>query len=136
MSPWGVKAFTGYLGANHEHWNEYDATLLLTRGALQKFDDILIDVGTEDNFLKVGQLLPEVCLLIYCKLNFHLCYFPRHFKLLHMELVKKLPFDIKWDSDILYNYCRFIYYFRKVMITAIILCRHLWKTILFSTLPG
>jgi S-formylglutathione hydrolase len=57
-SPWGQKAFAGYLGEeNREAWKEYDATELVSKfkGSL----DILIDVGTEDDFYKQGQLLPE-----------------------------------------------------------------------------
>lgn len=66
VSPWGVKAFTGYLGPNCESWGEYDAVLLLSKGAVRKYDDILIDVGTDDSFLKAGQLLPEVFSIV-CK---------------------------------------------------------------------
>ena len=41
-------------------WSQYDATELVGRvSAEHKFDDILIDVGTADGFLKNGQLLPE-----------------------------------------------------------------------------
>src|SRR5262245_49029482 len=32
-APWGVKAFSGYLGADRERWREHDATELITRGA-------------------------------------------------------------------------------------------------------
>jgi len=60
ISPWGLKAFTGYLGSENEQARkEYDATeLLLSRGG-KAFDDILIDVGTADSFYINGQLLPE-----------------------------------------------------------------------------
>ncbi|EEP77037.1 S-formylglutathione hydrolase [Uncinocarpus reesii 1704] len=58
-APWGQKAFRGYFGdENTQKWNEHDATELIKQwkgGPL----DILIDVGTGDNFLKQGQLLPE-----------------------------------------------------------------------------
>ncbi|KAL2014577.1 hypothetical protein VTN00DRAFT_2102 [Thermoascus crustaceus] len=56
--PWGQKAFSGYFGAdNLEKWKEHDATELVKKwkGPL----DVLIDVGTGDNFYKQGQLLPE-----------------------------------------------------------------------------
>ncbi|KAJ9373369.1 CAZyme family CE1 [Paecilomyces variotii] len=56
--PWGQKAFSGYFGAeNQEKWKEHDATELIKKwkGPL----DVLIDVGTGDNFYKQGQLLPE-----------------------------------------------------------------------------
>lgn len=56
--PWGEKAFSGYFGKDaQEKGKEHDATELVkkAKGPL----DILIDVGTEDNFYKQGQLLPE-----------------------------------------------------------------------------
>jgi S-formylglutathione hydrolase len=70
--PWGQKAFAGYLGEDREKWKDYDSTELVrkAKGPL----DILIDVvrllahatlmtltrqGTEDNFYRQGQLLPE-----------------------------------------------------------------------------
>jgi len=55
--PWGEKAFTGYLGDDKEAWKKHDATELLKKwkGDL----DVLIDVGTGDNFYKQKQLLPE-----------------------------------------------------------------------------
>jgi len=55
--PWGEKAFTGYLGEDKEAWKKHDATELVKKwkGGL----DVLIDVGTGDNFYKQKQLLPE-----------------------------------------------------------------------------
>lgn len=55
--PWGEKAFLGYLGEDKEAWKKHDATELVKKwkGDL----DILIDVGTGDNFYKQKQLLPE-----------------------------------------------------------------------------
>ncbi|POM70840.1 Peptidase [Phytophthora palmivora] len=56
--PWGIKAFTGYLGVDQETWKEYDATqLILNQGPITQ--SILIDQGREDNFLHDKQLLPE-----------------------------------------------------------------------------
>ncbi|CAI5702142.1 hypothetical protein KXD40_000510 [Peronospora effusa] len=56
--PWGIKAFTGYLGVEQETWKEYDATqLILKQGPITQ--PILIDQGREDNFLHDKQLLPE-----------------------------------------------------------------------------
>ncbi|KAI9724849.1 MAG: hypothetical protein M1812_000125 [Candelaria pacifica] len=55
---WGQKAFKGYFGEDQQQlWKEHDATELVKKwkGPL----DVLIDVGTGDNFLKQGQLLPE-----------------------------------------------------------------------------
>ncbi|KAI9755583.1 MAG: pre-tRNA nuclear export protein [Chaenotheca gracillima] len=56
--PWGEKAFSGYFGEdNKSKWAEHDATELVKKwkGPL----DVLIDVGTGDNFYKQKQLLPE-----------------------------------------------------------------------------
>lgn len=48
--PWGRSAFEGYLGADETAWAEYDATDLLMRGMTEAH--ILIDQGTDDDFLK------------------------------------------------------------------------------------
>ncbi|KAF2476231.1 S-formylglutathione hydrol [Lindgomyces ingoldianus] len=56
--PWGQKAFKGYFGETEQaQWIEHDATELVKqwKGPLE----MLIDVGTGDNFYKQGQLLPE-----------------------------------------------------------------------------
>jgi S-formylglutathione hydrolase len=56
--PWGVKAFTGYFGEDLQAlWSEHDACSVITKGGKSKYDNILIDVGTADNFLINGQLL-------------------------------------------------------------------------------
>ena len=56
--PWGQKAFGGYFGEDKkEQWAAHDATELLPK--FPNATDILIDVGTGDNFYKQGQLLPE-----------------------------------------------------------------------------
>ncbi|KAK5123365.1 hypothetical protein LTR85_002797 [Meristemomyces frigidus] len=56
--PWGQKAFAGYFGEEEKSkWSEHDATELLPKYPDET--DILIDVGTGDNFYKQGQLLPE-----------------------------------------------------------------------------
>jgi S-formylglutathione hydrolase len=65
--PWGVKAFSGYLGqessSKEAQWSAYDATeLMKNRGRnnpLYKDSEILIDQGSEDSFLQQKQLLPE-----------------------------------------------------------------------------
>nr|POE77688.1 s-formylglutathione hydrolase [Quercus suber] len=55
---WGKKAFSGYFGEDAKaQWAEHDATELLPK--FPHDTDILIDVGTGDNFYKQGQLLPE-----------------------------------------------------------------------------
>jgi S-formylglutathione hydrolase len=57
-SPWGEKAFTGYLGADRDRWREYDATALLdARG--WPGPALLVDQGTDDPFLE-RQLKPEL----------------------------------------------------------------------------
>ncbi|CAI7658854.1 hypothetical protein N7509_003993 [Penicillium cosmopolitanum] len=57
--PWGQKAFKGYFGDDQQDkWKEHDATELLKKWSGGPLD-ILIDVGTGDNFYKQGQLLPE-----------------------------------------------------------------------------
>jgi len=64
QSPWGVKAFSGYLGAYRAAWSQYDATELVKAG--HKFPaGILIDQGTADKFL-ADQLKPEL-LVSACK---------------------------------------------------------------------
>ncbi|CAM9262243.1 unnamed protein product [Ectocarpus fasciculatus] len=56
--PWGVKAFTGYFGADaQDEWEAHDSTALITKNGKSKYEDILIDVGSSDNFLINGQLL-------------------------------------------------------------------------------
>lgn len=56
QSPWGVKAFTGYLGAYRAAWSPYDATELVKSG--RRFPSgILVDQGTADKFLE-EQLKP------------------------------------------------------------------------------
>ncbi|KAJ3053204.1 hypothetical protein HK097_004800 [Rhizophlyctis rosea] len=50
--PWGIKAFTGYLGASNKHlWEQYDASILLG-----KYDgpvlDVLVEVGDKDQWLE------------------------------------------------------------------------------------
>jgi len=56
--PWGVKAFTGYLGSDGAAWKAYDATELLKSHTGPAFP-LLVDVGSADNFLAAGQLKPE-----------------------------------------------------------------------------
>ena len=60
--PWGVKAFTGYLGQDRAAWRAYDACALIEDGA--RLPDLLVDQGLADSFL-VEQLhthrLAEAC---------------------------------------------------------------------------
>jgi S-formylglutathione hydrolase len=55
--PWGVKAFTGYLGSDRSTWATYDASLLVADS--QHPQEILIDQGSADGFLE-EQLEPEL----------------------------------------------------------------------------
>ena len=48
--PWGEKAFSAYLGADRSTWEEYDATVLLSRATEQL--PILISQGEDDEFLE------------------------------------------------------------------------------------
>jgi S-formylglutathione hydrolase len=60
LCPWGVKAFSGYLGDDRRLWKQYDANELVKAGAATPFaGQILIDQGMSDQFL-VEQLHPEV----------------------------------------------------------------------------
>lgn len=47
QSPWGVKAFSGYLG--DDAWEDHDATELIKRGA--RAPRLLVDQGLADKFL-------------------------------------------------------------------------------------
>lgn len=55
--PWGTKAFSGYLGEDHDAWRRYDATVLMREGPFG--GQILIDQGLADKFL-TEQLKPEL----------------------------------------------------------------------------
>jgi S-formylglutathione hydrolase len=54
--PWGVKAFSGYLGQDKAAWAPHDATVLVQGGA--RCPPLLIDQGEADKFL-AEQLLPH-----------------------------------------------------------------------------
>ena len=55
--PWGVKAFSGYLGQDKTAWTQYDASALV---AAKRYDrTILVDQGMTDKFL-TEQLKPEL----------------------------------------------------------------------------
>ncbi|WP_195924207.1 S-formylglutathione hydrolase [Sarcina ventriculi] len=47
--PWGIKAFSTYLGGNKNSWQEWDATELIK---ITNVPPILITQGTKDNFYK------------------------------------------------------------------------------------
>ena len=54
--PWGVKAFTGYLGDDRRAWARHDACALVAAGA--RLPAVLIDQGLSDPFLE-AQLQPQ-----------------------------------------------------------------------------
>ncbi len=55
--PWGLKAFTNYLGEDRSGWRAYDATELVNAGS--RSSRILIDQGDADQFL-TEQLRPHL----------------------------------------------------------------------------
>jgi S-formylglutathione hydrolase len=60
--PWGLKAFTAYLGENRQAWQQYDAVELIKAG--HKPPPLLIDQGEGDEFLQAQlkpQLLQQAC---------------------------------------------------------------------------
>ena len=61
--PWGVKAFSGYLGDDRSVWAAHDATELIRSGARLP-GPLLVDQGLADKFLAEQlhpQLLEEAC---------------------------------------------------------------------------
>jgi S-formylglutathione hydrolase len=57
--PWGVKAFSGYLGEDREAWKQYDASELVAHASHKFAEGILVDQGLADQFL-AEQLNPDV----------------------------------------------------------------------------
>ncbi|RSH92954.1 hypothetical protein EHS25_008402 [Saitozyma podzolica] len=68
VTPWGINAFSNYLSAPAPapssdkeppaEWLAYDSSHLLKQAAPGENLSVLVDVGTEDKFLKDGQLEP------------------------------------------------------------------------------
>ena len=59
QAPWGVKAFTGYLGEDRASWAAHDASALMAAQAEAPYPHgILVDQGLDDKFL-AEQLMPE-----------------------------------------------------------------------------
>lgn len=57
--PWGIKAFSGYLGDDQTQWAAHDASLLMAKQTAAPYPQgILVDQGLDDKFLDV-QLKPE-----------------------------------------------------------------------------
>jgi len=57
--PWGVKAFSGYLGEDREGWRKYDSSELVAQASRKFKEGILVDQGLADQFL-AEQLNPDV----------------------------------------------------------------------------
>jgi S-formylglutathione hydrolase len=58
--PWGVKAFTNYLGEDREEWKSHDATELMKSQKKAPYPGgILVDQGLDDKFLE-EQLKPDL----------------------------------------------------------------------------
>lgn len=49
--PWGIKAFTHYLGKDHDAWKQHDASELMKQAHTPFPEGILIDQGLADQFL-------------------------------------------------------------------------------------
>jgi S-formylglutathione hydrolase len=58
LSPWGQKAFSGYLGPDRAGWARYDASALMETMQTPFPQGILIDQGLADKFL-AEQLYPD-----------------------------------------------------------------------------
>jgi S-formylglutathione hydrolase len=56
--PWGVKAFTGYLGTDKAQWAEYDSCELMQQAKQADYLPMLVSQGDADNFLE-EQLKPQ-----------------------------------------------------------------------------
>ncbi len=71
--PWGIKAFTAYLGPDQAAWRDHDAVRLIEAGAAKDhYDDILVDVGASDPFLTEElrpDLLEDACAISGQKLS-------------------------------------------------------------------
>jgi len=64
-SPWGIKAFSAYLGDNKSDWQQYDASELIKNAKCHV--PALVEQGAQDDFLDI-QLKPDV-LIQAAKLN-------------------------------------------------------------------
>jgi len=56
--PWGIKAFTGYLGDDKAKWAEYDTCELMSKAEENDYVPMLVSQGDADNFLE-EQLKPQ-----------------------------------------------------------------------------
>ena len=70
--PWGLKAFSNYLGADEGQWQKYDATMLMLRTKVDEYRvPMLVDQGTADNFL-AEQLKPQALIDAAAKTDYPL----------------------------------------------------------------
>ena len=69
--PWGIKAFSKYLGEKVNDWIEYDSTELMKIS--QAYLPMMIEQGSKDQFLK-DQLKPELLLQVAKDKKFPLIY--------------------------------------------------------------
>lgn len=59
QAPWGIKAFSAYLGEDRAQWAQYDATALMANSRTPFPRGILVDQGLSDKFLE-SQLHPHL----------------------------------------------------------------------------
>ena len=69
--PWGIKAFSNYLGGDVNDWLKYDSTELMR--VSQTSIPMMIDQGSQDQFLK-EQLKPELLLKVADEKRYPLIY--------------------------------------------------------------
>ncbi|MDP5211676.1 S-formylglutathione hydrolase [Pseudoalteromonas tunicata] len=71
--PWGIKAFTGYLGDDKTAWLNYDSTHLIKQISHHDFIPALVDQGEQDQFL-TAQLKPDALIQAAQLNNYPLVY--------------------------------------------------------------
>lgn len=69
--PWGIKAFSNYLGDDQQEWEQYDTVALIKK--VTRPLPILVDQGSADDFLD-GQLKPSLLLEACNQTGFPLNY--------------------------------------------------------------
>lgn len=72
-SPWGVKAFTGYLGNDKAVWAQYDSCELMRQAKQSDYLPMLASQGDADNFLE-EQLKPEKLINVAKEKNYPLSF--------------------------------------------------------------
>ncbi|MBH0056033.1 S-formylglutathione hydrolase [Pseudoalteromonas sp. SWXJZ94C] len=69
--PWGVKAFTGYLGNDKALWTQYDSCELMKNAEPTNYLPMLVSQGDADNFLE-EQLKPQNLIAVANQKNYPL----------------------------------------------------------------